>query len=748
MTRRHPVRPRRNRIAAAAATVATLTSLALLHAASPVFWRVSTQAELLRGEGEHVSIDADGRLTLGPQTELLHEASAPFLWSLARAGGALWIGSGNDGRVLRVGDDGAVTTAYEAAEQNVHAIAPDNAGRLLAGTSPEGALYRIGPEPAEMVFDPEDRYIWAVAASESGDVFVATGDQGRIYRIPAGGDAQLFYDAEASHVLALAFDAAGNLLAATGTPGQVIRIAQNGRGFVILDSPYAEIRALRPAGDGALYAVAVGRSPVRTQSTPAAPAPARAPVPRVTTSTTVTAVVGAAPPPVPAASTPAPATASPGAARGAVYRIQPDGVWDTVWESQRDTPYDVALDPGGRLIIGTGNRGRIYAVSDDPPRVALLARAPAEQITSLATGPDGSHYYATSNPGAVYRLSTATASSGTYVSEVHDANTVAAWGALRWHAVTPAASAVRFFSRSGNTAAPNDTWSAWSDPYTDPDGSQMTSPRSRYLQWKAELSGGDAAPTLLSVTAAYLPRNLRPRIATLTVHDPGVAFQQPFASGDPPLAGLDGGAQVRDGAASGAASAWSANGETRQATLGRRVYRKGLRTIQWTASDPNNDLLRFDLLYRAEADVAWRALRTGVDDLIFTWDTTSAPDGTYLVRVVASDARSNAPGAALTGLAESTPFDVDNSPPRIDVVPPMPGGAAATVTFAVSDTHSAVRRVEYSLDTEHWQLLFPLDGIADSQTERFSVSVDTDSIDRLVLRATDAMDNAATATVR
>ena len=464
MTRRHPVRPRRNRIAAAAATVATLTSLALLHAASPVFWRVSTQAELLRGEDEHVSIDADGRLTLGPQTELLHEASAPFLWSLARAGGALWIGSGNDGRVLRVGDDGAVTTAYEAAEQNVHAIAPDNAGRLLAGTSPEGALYRIGPEPAEMVFDPEDRYIWAVAASESGDVFVATGDQGRIYRIPAGGDAQLFYDAEASHVLALAFDAAGNLLAGTGTPGQVIRIAQDGRGFVILDSPYAEIRALRPAGDGALYAVAVGRSPVRTQSTPAAPAPARAPVPRVTTSTTVTAVVGAAPPPVPAASTPAPATASPGAARGAVYRIQPDGVWDTVWESQRDTPYDVALDPGGRLIIGTGNRGRIYAVSDDPPRVALLARAPAEQITSLATGPDGSHYYATSNPGAVYRLSTATASSGTYVSEVHDANTVAAWGALHWHAVTPAASAVRFFSRSGNTAAPSDTWSAWVRP--------------------------------------------------------------------------------------------------------------------------------------------------------------------------------------------------------------------------------------------------------------------------------------------
>ena len=745
MTRRLRAWPRRTRLAAAAAPLAILVSYALLHAASPVFWRVSTQAELLRGEAEHVSIDADGRLTLGPQTELLHEASAPFLWSLARAGGALWMGSGNDGRVLRVGDDGAVSTAFEAEEQNVHAIAPDNAGRLLAGTSPDGALFRIGPETPEMIFDPDDRYIWAIATSESGEVFVATGDQGRIYRIPAEGEAQLFYDAEASHVLSLAFDAAGNVLAGTGTPGQVIRIEQDGRGFVVLDSPYAEIRALRPAGDGVLYAVAVGSSPARAQPAPATPAPARAPVPRVTTSTTVTAVVGATPPAAPAASAPAPAAASVGPARGAVYRIQPDGIWDTVWESQEDTPYDVALGAGGRLVIGTGNRGKIYEVTDDPPRVALLARAPAEQITSLATGTDGSHYYATSNPGAVYRLSTARASTGTYVSEVHDAQTIAAWGALHWHAVTPAAAAVRFFSRSGNTAAPNDTWSAWSGPYTDPDDSHVTSPTARYLQWKAELSGGDvAAPTLLSVTAAYLPRNLRPKIAMLTVHDPGVAFQQPFSSGDPPIAGLDGGADARDGATNGAGG----GGETRQATLGRRVHRKGLRTIQWAANDPNNDLLRFDLLYRAEADLAWRALRTGVEDLIFTWDTTSAPYGTYLVRVVASDAQSNAPGAALSGLAESTPFDVDNSPPRIDVDQVQEAAAEATVTFVVNDTHSAVRSVEYSLDTEHWQVLFPLDGISDSQTERFSVTVDAGGIARLLLRATDAVGNAATATAR
>ncbi|MXY17777.1 MAG: hypothetical protein F4Y57_12475, partial [Acidobacteria bacterium] len=122
MTRRYPV-PWRRAVAAAATSAAILTSLVLLQAASPVFWRVATQAELLRGEAENVSIDADGRLTLGPRTELLYEAPAPFLWSMARAGGALWIGSGNDGRVLRVTADGEAATLVEAREPMVHALA-------------------------------------------------------------------------------------------------------------------------------------------------------------------------------------------------------------------------------------------------------------------------------------------------------------------------------------------------------------------------------------------------------------------------------------------------------------------------------------------------------------------------------------------------------------------------------------------------------------------------------------------------
>jgi hypothetical protein len=43
--------------------------------------------------------------------------------------------------------------------------------------------------------------------------------------------------------------------------------------------------------------------------------------------------------------------------KGAVYRISPDGPWDVIWESKDDTPYDVALEADGSVLVGTGTFG-------------------------------------------------------------------------------------------------------------------------------------------------------------------------------------------------------------------------------------------------------------------------------------------------------------------------------------------------------------------------------------------------------
>src|SRR4029078_10702524 len=71
------------------------------------------------------------------------------------------------------------------------------------------------------------------------------------------------------------------------------------------------------------------------------------------------------------------------ALKGAVYRIAPDGLWDQLWESRDDSPYDLTFDRTGALIIGTGGKGKLYRLEGDPLRPTLLARAAAQQVTAL-----------------------------------------------------------------------------------------------------------------------------------------------------------------------------------------------------------------------------------------------------------------------------------------------------------------------------------------------------------------------------
>ena len=226
-------------------------------------------------------------------------------------------------------------------------------------------------------------------------------------------------------------------------------------------------------------------------------------------------------------------------AKGAVYRIAPDGLWDQLWESRDDAPYDLTFAADGALIVGTGNKGKIYRLDGDPVRPTLVARGAAQQITAFYKDARGRTYYATANPGKLFRLSEDRATRGTYESEPRDAQMVSTWGTISWRGVAGGGNQIEVSTRSGNTETPDDTWSAWSPPYKSADGSAIVSPKARYLQWRAVLTGKGDGPVLTSITAAYLQRNLRPQVRSITVHPPGIVFQKPFTTGEPDLAGFD-----------------------------------------------------------------------------------------------------------------------------------------------------------------------------------------------------------------
>jgi hypothetical protein len=301
---------------------------------------------------------------------------------------------------------------------------------------------------------------------------------------------------------------------------------------------------------------------------------------------------------------------------------------------------------------------------------------------------------------------------------------------------------VEFSTRSGNAETPDETWSAWSAPYTVAQGSPITSPKARYLQWRAVLTGSGDGPALSSVTAAYLQRNLRPEVRTVTIHSPGIVFQKPYGTGDPDLAGFENQTTPDRRLAQAAQNAAGGSG------LGRRTYQKGLQTIQWRAEDDNGDELAYDVWYRREGDAAWKALRRDFTDSILVWDTTTVPNGTYLVRVVASDGPSNALASALAGEMESTAFEIDNTPPSIVVGNVRVDGNRTLITFDVTDDHSPLQRAESSQDGQIWRGVFPADGISDSRTEHYELAIDGALGPKgLTLRVSDAMNNIATAQV-
>ena len=310
---------------------------------------------------------------------------------------------------------------------------------------------------------------------------------------------------------------------------------------MLVDSPFKEIHALKLGADGTIYAAAFSGAPGgEDRAAPVVsttPEPPRAPVPNVSAEITAITVVDASS----GMSSAEPRLAAAARnAKGAIFRIRPDGLWDTLWEASDDWPFDLLIDTDGSLLVGTGKEGKIFRLAGDPARATLLARAPARQVTSLIRDGSGRIIAATSNPGKVFSLASTRAATGTYDSDVRDAGTVATWGVIRWRA-SSAPGQVEVLTRSGNTATPDETWSAWSKPYTVANGERITSPNARYLQWRAVLKGstGSTGPVLTSVTTAYLPRNLRPVVSSITVHPPGTVFQRPFSTGELEIAGFE-----------------------------------------------------------------------------------------------------------------------------------------------------------------------------------------------------------------
>jgi hypothetical protein len=348
-------------------------------------------------------------------------------------------------------------------------------------------------------------------------------------------------------------------------------------------------------------------------------------------------------------------------------------------------------------------------------------------------------YAATSNVGRVFSLDPKQAESGRYLSEAWDAGTVASWGRIGWRATVPSGARVDITTRTGNSAVPDDTWSDWSQPYAGAEGSPITSPTGRFLQWRARLGrqGPGEGPAVSAVSVTYVQSNLPPIVKGLRVHPPGIIRDRPsLAPEEDPEQLAFSGIRVGD---PGPGSAPATPSE-------KRVYVRGMRALEWEAEDPNGDTLAFDLWFRGDAETAWKPLARGLRERYFAFDSMQLPDGLYRVRLDASDSPSNpVDRARLASLTGATVL-VDNTPPVVQVSAKRGARASsATIEATATDNIGPVSRADASLDATRWSPLSPADGLGDSRSESYTLNLEglRPGEHTVIVRVTDLLGNVA-----
>lgn len=757
-------------------------------------WQQSRFDDFQKGTSRGVAILSGGRLEMAPAFRAIYTSPSTYIWTVvADPLGNVYAAAGSPARLYRYGADGSANVVFDPPELQIQALAMDRAtGVIYAATSPDGKVYRleprskppaapaprrgraarrppVQPEPEEqelkvepdetaftssVFFDPKTKYIWDLALDGQGNLYVATGDRGEVFRVTRGGESSVFFKSDEAHIRVLAFAPDGNLVAGSDGSGLVYRISPAGEAFVLYSAAKKEITALAIDQQGNIYAAGVGekRSAVR--------APSMMTAPQLQQAITVTVQAPEGGPqqaaPVQQAQPqqqpiqPAPPLGLGATGGSEVYRIAANGAPRRIWDSREDIVYALTFDQQGRLLVGTGNKGKIFSLSDDG-RFTDLLKASATQVTAFAPAPNGGLFAATSNLGKLFLMDAAPGGEGTFESDVFDARIFSRWG----RAEVRGTGNFDFYARSGNVDNPDRNWSPWKKVDLE-SGASVDVPPARFIQWRAVLRpGGNPHHTAVeSVTLFYRPDNVAPIVDDVTVHV-GARFQ--------------GGGQQRPQqgetmviAAGGITASAQPQQQRADGPMAALRDRDSI-AVRWSASDENDDELLYSLYYRGDGESRWKLLKDNISERFHTLEAGLLPDGGYTLKVVASDAPSNPPGEALTAERESPRFEVDNTPPRIEELRAGFEGDGIRVSFRAVDTFSNIRRAEYSIDAGPWHLIEPVKKLSDSLVESYDFVVvppaerrrlpvagrqqpaATDSEHVIVLRVYDRFDNMGTA---
>lgn len=651
------------------------------------------------GDFEGTRLDSTGAVQPGSALDVVTAALPGPVLALARGRDkALYAATARPGRIWRITEGREPELFAELAHPLVTALLPGPGDSLVAVTAPSGGVHFFdlrGKKPPRVV-EASGIDMLLGAAMIGGDVYVVGGgEEGVLLQLAAGATSfTTLARVKEAHLRSIAVAASSNkrvprIVVGGGDDG-VLYAFEAGRLRALLDATPGEVTAIVIDQRGRVFA-----SLVDTDGKLSAGGTSRDEEEDRDRS-------------------------KPREVKSAeVVRIDADGRTTVLWQSKQHGAYALALQRGA-LLVGTGARGRVYELDPEGRRrSSMIARVPGhDEVTALLPQRDGALLLGTAHGGGVYRISPRQPRDAVYLSQALDAGSLARYGVVDTLGFVPPGAAIKVQLRTGNTSAPDDTWSPFSPALVSRGVPEV--PLGRYSQLRVELVQGPAggAPQLVAVRASYLEQNRSPEVERVEVLAPGWRVT-PSEREPPDSRSVTFGERPFQAFLERPGSKLPTLGER---PSGKQMWAPGWRTAYAWAEDPDKDALRYRYFLGragpAGSVSTWELVQDWSEQPFYSFEAARLADGAYRLKVECDDATTNGPARALPDEAETPVFRIDHQRPQLEAAMAMREGAAYRVQFTARAA-VPLAAVRCASAGDDWIPLDSVDGLVDASEERF-----------------------------
>lgn len=333
---------------------------------------------------------------------------------------------------------------------------------------------------------------------------------------------------------------------------------------------------------------------------------------------------------------------------------------------------DMSIDRFQNLYLATGPNGRVYRIDnliDDARKIWIAHDFDYRNVTAiLMKNGIPSIFLASGNEAVTFIRAEQLSENGMFKTDVFSPGIPSQWGTLYWQG-----NDLIVYSRHGNTPVPDLTWTPW---ITRKTGSAGELDQSVWSFAQVKFKIGKTA-RFDEFEYYYMEKNQRPSVRAVKVSEKKSSDRGP------------------------------------------------VREVSWQINDPNGDNIVCNVQIRKDDMNEWINIsgRTPIRENKYTLPTDTLPDGTYVLKVEASDRETNY-SDGLTGYGLSQPFVIDNGRPvfiRLDY-----DGAQGKFSGNVEDQISVIAELSFALNGGDWTRFASADGILDQRLEGFELILPED----------------------